>query len=54
MVIALEINAEIESNFRNEIGRIWGNKRGHMTKATEEAIQLWISKQQLQEPENTN
>jgi hypothetical protein len=42
-MICLDISPTVENNFRRQIGRYLGSKKGNLTLATEQAIQLWIA-----------
>jgi hypothetical protein len=41
-MLILDINETIENQFRKTIGQHWGNKRGYLTKALEQAMQVWV------------
>jgi len=40
--INISVDDKIEENFRNEVFRRKGMKRGNISKAFEEAMKLWI------------
>jgi hypothetical protein len=44
--LCLDISPRIETDFRHQIGRYLGNKRGNLRLAVEQAFQLWISKKE--------
>jgi hypothetical protein len=44
--IAGEISDELERKFRLEVTRRLGGKKGDLTKALEEAIKLWLTKEE--------
>ena len=39
-----KVSDEVEMEFRQAVLRIYGNKKGAVGKALEEAIKLWLSK----------
>ncbi len=42
MVISYEVNPKLEKEFRDEVFRRFGMKRGNLTNSIHEAIRLWI------------
>ena len=38
----MDIDDELETRFRQEITRRFGGKKGDLTKAVEEALELWL------------
>ena len=42
--IVVEINDDLEIEFRHIILDVYGTRRGVLTRAVEEAIKLWIEK----------
>jgi len=40
----VSINDELEEKFRKLVAKVKGKKRGALSKAVEEAIELWIKK----------
>lgn len=42
--IVIEIDDNLEIQFRHLILDVYGTRRGALTRAVEEAIQLWIEK----------
>ena len=45
-VIYARINDDLEKEFRVEVAKIYGGTRGAISKAIEEAIRLWLEKNQ--------
>ena len=44
MVLNLTIDSKLEKRFRDEVGKRFGQKKGNINKAVEEAFRDWISK----------
>jgi len=44
-VIYARINDELEKRFRVKVAEKYGGERGAISKAIEEAIKLWLSKE---------
>ena len=47
--IDVELPDELEKEFRLEVGRRLGMKKGNLTKAVEQAIRQWIENKNLGE-----
>jgi len=45
--IVVQINDELEREFRNLVAEIFGVRRGALSQAVEQAIKLWIEKMKL-------
>jgi hypothetical protein len=45
-IIHVRINKELEKKFRLEVTRLYGGERGALSKAIEEAINLWLKKKE--------
>jgi len=41
-IIHVRIDKNLEKKFRIEVARLYGGERGALSKAIEEAIQLWL------------
>jgi len=43
-IIHVRIDNELEKRFRKKVLDVYGTKKGALTKAVEEAIELWLRK----------
>ena len=46
--ILVTINDELEERFRRVVARVYGARKGAISKAIEEAIELWLEKYEKQ------
>ena len=44
--ITVNVSDEVENKFREVAGAVYGNNKGHLGKALEESMTLWIKKEQ--------
>jgi hypothetical protein len=50
-VITLKIDDELEQQLRRRVGRLKGAARGTISKSVEDAIRLWLSSTDSEEPQ---
>jgi len=46
--VLITIDDELEEKFRKTVARIYGARKGAISKAVEEAIKLWLEKYESQ------